>query len=670
MIATLLIAAPVVTALLFAASLRLPSLVSALLVAYLAFVANLGLVTWALSPLQAVDRGGLAVAEAILLAAASVTWWLRGRPGLPVASALPAARQVLTDPVAAMFLAFVGVLLAYELVLVLTAPADNWDSLTYHLSRVAAWMQHEGVYRIPNAPTPRMNEYQPLAEQQILYLFVATGRGALFALPQYLAQAAILVAIYGAARRLGFSPRPAVCSALLFAMFSLVALQATTSQNDLVAASFPIVALCLLLGNGGVLELALGGAAIGIGLGAKLTIVLVLPVLLVLVVARGRKATGAGLAGAAVGFAAVGIWGYVLNLANTGHVLGYLGTYIGTPAYEQPLHPSSFATTVDVVYGTLDVSVFSDHVIRWLWIGGIVAAAAGAAYAYARGRRWSALLIAAAIAIPFVSPLLMLHAGDGIASLARSWGFPVRGHGGNVGGVVRTAQGAVFGPVGATVFLGIPFVTVVFFLRRRADWRQLVLAAAVPLFYILLGHEIYNYFMTRFLLVPAALVAPLFALFLSSRPVAAAFLAVAALAVVLVVIQDPLRPVENRHAFSLPWQLTQIQGAYLTDETGVGRAVASYTKSVPAHACVGAVLGGNEPAYFLSGPRLQHKVVYLSVTDAVANAYRHLLSYVVISMGPNKWSAAVFRKSGWTIRSLGGYWLLASAPHAADGVCS
>jgi len=117
--------------------------------------------------------------------------------------------------VTALFLGAVVVLLAYELVLALTAPANNWDSLTYHLSRVAAWMQHGGVYRIPNAPTPRMNEYQPLAEQQILYLFVAIGSGALFALPQYLAQLAVLVAVYGAARRLGFEPRAAACSSLL-----------------------------------------------------------------------------------------------------------------------------------------------------------------------------------------------------------------------------------------------------------------------------------------------------------------------------------------------------------------------------------------------------------------------------------------------------------------------
>src|ERR1700724_1360994 len=99
MFAALLIGAPIATALLVAASLRLPSLVSTLLAAYLLFVANIGLVTWALSPLRAVDRDGLAAAEGVLLAAASFAWWLRGRPGLPLASAVPAARQMLADPV-------------------------------------------------------------------------------------------------------------------------------------------------------------------------------------------------------------------------------------------------------------------------------------------------------------------------------------------------------------------------------------------------------------------------------------------------------------------------------------------------------------------------------------------------------------------------------------------
>lgn len=667
MAGVLLIAAAVAVALLAAASVRSASLVTTLLAAYLALVANLGFVTWALSPLRAVTRGGLAVAEAMLLAAALAVWWRRGRPRLPLRVAAAPARRVLTDPVTAVFLAAIATLLAYELVLTLTAPANNWDSLTYHLSRVVAWMQHGGVYRIPNAPTPRMNEYQPLAEQQILYYFVAVGSGALFALPQYLAQLAILVAVYGAARRLGFDARAAACSSLLLSTFSLVVIESSTSQNDLVAASFPVIAACLLLGSGR-LEPALAGVAAGLGIGAKLTTALVLPVLLAVALLRGRRVTLEAVAGAVVSFATVGLTGYALNLANTGHVLGYLGTYVATPSYEQPIRPTHLATGVDVLYETLDLAVLSDHLILVLWIAGAVLAAAVAVSVLRRRRSPpGAALAAAAVALPFVSPLIAVHLGAAIASLARSGGFPVRGPLGNVGGLNRTVPGSTFGPVGAVVFLGVPLVTLAAYVRRRAALVELVLAAAVPLFYVLLAQEKFNYFMPRFLLVPAALTAPLSARLLGVVPVRAAFLTVGVLVAAMIVTKDPLRPLHGQ--FGRPWQLTQVDAAYLSDIPAVGDALAAFGRDVPAHACVGAVLGTNEPAYFLAGTRLQHRVVYLPVSAALPEAYRHFLSYVVVSTGADRWAAGTFRGDGWHIEPLGSYWLLAVARHAGDGVC-
>src|SRR6185437_7145370 len=98
MIGVLLIGAAVGVALLAAASLRSPSLVTTLLAAYLAFVFDLGLVTWALSPFEAVTRGGLAAAEALLLVVVGAVWWRRGRPGLPLRAALAPARRVVGDP--------------------------------------------------------------------------------------------------------------------------------------------------------------------------------------------------------------------------------------------------------------------------------------------------------------------------------------------------------------------------------------------------------------------------------------------------------------------------------------------------------------------------------------------------------------------------------------------
>jgi hypothetical protein len=82
------------------------------------------------------------------------------------------------------------------------------------------------------------------------------------------------------------------------------------------------------------------------------------------------------------------------------------------------------------------------------------------------------------------------------------------------------------------------------------------------------------------------------------------------------------------------------------------------------------VLGADEPGYLLWGRSLEHRVFYLSVNAAVADAYLHRLSYVVISTGPNRWAAGEFARKGWTIRRLDGYWLLAVATNAGEGDCS
>src|SRR5438093_1082004 len=82
----------------------LGGLVSTLLVAYLALVGGVVGVVLALSPFREVTRGGLAVAETLLLAAALAGWWLRGRPGLPLGAVRPALRQLAGDPLVALFL--------------------------------------------------------------------------------------------------------------------------------------------------------------------------------------------------------------------------------------------------------------------------------------------------------------------------------------------------------------------------------------------------------------------------------------------------------------------------------------------------------------------------------------------------------------------------------------
>jgi hypothetical protein len=668
MIGLTLILSAIVTSALVGTALRLPSLVSTLLATYLAFVANLALVTLVLSPFRDVTRAGLTVAESVLLLAAGATWLRRGRPGLPLTAARRAISEITRDPLTLVYLTIVLIVLAYELVLGLTVPPNNWDSLTYHLSRVAAWVHHGGIYWIPNAPTDRMNEFQPLAEQQVLFLFVATHRDFLYALPQYLAELAILVAVYGSARRLGFEVRAAACSAFLLATFALVALEATTAQTDLVAAAFPIAAGCLLLGSGGI-EFALAGFAAAIGAGAKLTTVLVWPVLVWLAIVRGRRPFAIAAAGAIAGFVAIGCWSFVLNDVHTGHLLGY-----GKSRADHTVSPSlsgTVVTALSTLYETMDLSVLWRDPIHLLAFSGIIAAGVVGAFALGRAGVRRALTDAATVAVPFVAPALVIVGGGVLAFATRRLGTPVRGPGGTYGELNNTASedSSGFGPIGAVVLIAVPVVTAASFFARKLDIRHLILACALPSFLILLSIQSqFNPWLTRFLIVPLVLTAPLFAGIFRTRATTAAYIAVSALLIGLGITRDTTKPLES--PYGAPWQISWVQALDENRQPLPAAGLAALDRAVPPTGCLGAVLNDDSPAYLLSGRNFRRRVIYLSQEGPVPEAARARLEYVVISVGPEQQPAVTkFRGDGWKIRELGGYWDLATAPHAPNGTC-
>ncbi len=660
MIAAVLIGLALAAAGLAALSLRLPSALTTLLAGYLALVGNLALVTWALSPFHAVTRSGLLVAETALVIAAACVWWVRGRPGLPLGAARVACLRIAGDPVTVAFLVVVFAALVYELVLAVTVPPNNYDSLTYHLSRAAAWKQDAGIHWIPNASTARMNEFQPLAEQEILFLFVAAGGGALYALPQYVAQLAILVAVYGASRRLGFDQRAAACSAALLATFSLFALQATTAQNDIVAASFPVIAACLLLG-GGSTEAVLAGVALGIGVGVKLTTVLTWPVLGWLAWLDGRRTAKRVLAGGVAAFLIVGVWGYVLNVVHTGHVLGY-----GQGRVDQSVSPSVVTVThtfARVVYRMLDLALVSNRQIWWLACAGIAAGVVVAVVIRRRAGSREAALAAAAVAIPLLAPALVLGLAPVVAWSTRLTHIPVQDpvFGFSINRNVAEDFSA-FGALGALALIGAPILVATV---HRADRRQLALALALPSYLLLLGlYAKYNIWITRFMIVPAALTAPLFGYFFRGRMATASMLVVAALTVGYTLERNVNKPLVG--PTPLPWTFDQADALRQSPAQPGGRraadALTPYAHRVPAGSCVGAVIDPDEWSYLLWGPKLQNRIFFLPSLQALETAVREHLGYVVISTGANAPVADQFRAAGWKVEPLGVYWMLAVAP--------
>ena len=168
------------------------------------------------------------------LAAALGLWALRGRrsDGPPFARAAPL-------PVVA--LGAVGAILAVTGAIALLAPPNTWDSMTYHMSRVAHWSQAGSV---ANYPTHIMRQlwYGPGAEFLIAHLYVLTGGDRLANLVQWLAFAACVVGAAIVAGELGGGPRARAVGAVACATLPMAIAQASSTQNDLVA-SFWLLSL-------------------------------------------------------------------------------------------------------------------------------------------------------------------------------------------------------------------------------------------------------------------------------------------------------------------------------------------------------------------------------------------------------------------------------------------
>lgn len=132
------------------------------------------------------------------------------------------------------------ILVSVGLIALLTVPY-NYDSMTYHLARVMNWKQNRSVdYYATNIPRQLFNG--PLAEYLILQLELTVGIENTFNLVQTGAYIASIGALYGIGRKIGLEKRVCYFVCVVFMTTPIVMVEATTTQNDLVAC------MCLLFG--------------------------------------------------------------------------------------------------------------------------------------------------------------------------------------------------------------------------------------------------------------------------------------------------------------------------------------------------------------------------------------------------------------------------------------
>jgi hypothetical protein len=151
----------------------------------------------------------------------------------------------------------------------------------------------------------------------------------------------------------------------------------------------------------------------------------------------------------------------------------------------------------------------------------------------------------------------------------------------------------------------------------------------------------------------------------SSAAVTASLAAAGAIIAFVTLRDDSTKPYVSH-----PWAMSQVQALERTWQSTVGATLDAYERDVPPHACVGAIVGGDEPSYVLWGPKLEHRVYYLPAIGALPQAYRDGVFHVVVSVAADAPSADEFKAVGWRIQQLGSYWLLATAPHARVDGCA
>ncbi|MBN1678935.1 MAG: glycosyltransferase family 39 protein [Anaerolineae bacterium] len=121
------------------------------------------------------------------------------------------------------------------------APINNWDSMTYHMSRVVHWEQNHTVAHYPTAVLRQLYQH-PFAEFVLLHAQVLSGGDRFANLVQFVALVGCAIGVTVITRQLGGSGYAQAGAFLFTVTLPMGIMQATSTQNDLVT-SFWLVCL-------------------------------------------------------------------------------------------------------------------------------------------------------------------------------------------------------------------------------------------------------------------------------------------------------------------------------------------------------------------------------------------------------------------------------------------
>lgn len=127
------------------------------------------------------------------------------------------------------------------------APPNNWDSMAYHMARVAHWIQNRSVDFYPTH-VPRQLYMNPWGEYAILHLQILSGGDRFANLVQWSCMLGSLIAVSRIAQHLAARPHGQALAAAIAATLPMGILQATSTQTDYVVGFWLTCFVCFVLG--------------------------------------------------------------------------------------------------------------------------------------------------------------------------------------------------------------------------------------------------------------------------------------------------------------------------------------------------------------------------------------------------------------------------------------
>jgi hypothetical protein len=190
------------------------------------------LITEILSSFKMVNRKGLVLAWLICL----IALLLFKRPSLDkVKELFRFWKSLKREPVFYVLVFVLGISLAIGLLY----PPNNFDSMTYHMGRVAHWQQNQSVSYY-QTHIMRQLDSQPLAEYIILHLQVLSGGDRLANTVQLFFFFGAILLISLLAKELGANTGQQKLISLFTCLIPMAIIQSNSTMNDIVAGYFLI----------------------------------------------------------------------------------------------------------------------------------------------------------------------------------------------------------------------------------------------------------------------------------------------------------------------------------------------------------------------------------------------------------------------------------------------